>query len=236
MKKKLLPLFAVTAALLWGFTSCSNYKDVVYINELTQTNVSKNRLEHIANLWVGHFYNKESAPTTGAQEIIGRRIWKQDRVDEHWVYLGWFQTDAYETALSSSLAQITKIAPDTAFITFYQIKEGIAIDPYEWKKDEPFKDLKRTDLRSGGEGCGSFIVAKDDGSYKVSANKPCYSAISTNINYYEIDAVLRPTQILFNTRFLDDQFNLVMSYKDNTFTRFTRTELEDKYEKFTMAY
>lgn len=239
MFKSVHLLGLLVLVVLLSLASCSNYKDVVYINELTQSQASNNRLERITNLWVGHFSNKKHLETTGQataeQEIIGRRIWKKSRVDEYWIYAGWFQTGSYESALSSSIAQITRISRDTAFITFYKIKDGVEIDLYEWKKDKPFEKLKRSDLESCGEGCGSFLVEAEDGSYKVIANKPCYSPMSDQLKYYEIDATMTPTAIVFNTRFLDAQFNVLVNYKDNTFSRFSRSELEKKYESFALA-
>ncbi|MGH1335704.1 MAG: hypothetical protein ACRBFS_06215 [Aureispira sp.] len=232
MLNKTFLLGLTTLLALIAFTSCSNIKDVVYINELTQEKISKNRLERITNLWVGHFSNKGQEQGNAEQEIIGRRIWKKNRVDEHWIYTGWFQTDSYESALSSSIAQITRISPDTAFITFYRIKDNIEIDPYEWKKDQPFKELKRSDLESCGEGCGSFIVDQEGGDYQVIANKPCHSPISAQIQYYEIDAKMTTSNITFSTRFLDSQFNIVMTNEGSIFSRFTRSELEKKYESF----
>lgn len=239
MLKNISLLSLLVLVTLLSFTSCSNLKDVVYINELTQDKVSNNRLERITNLWVGHFSNQSSlkagSDMTAEQEIIGRRIWKKERVGEYWIYAGWFQTDSYESALSSSIAQITRISPDTAFITFYSIKEGVTIDPYEWKKDKPFNQLKRSDLQSCGEGCGSFIVAKGTEAYDVIANQPCYSPMSAQLKYYAIDATMQPSSITFNTKFLDDQFNVLVHYKDNTFTRFNRAELEKKYESFAVV-
>lgn len=234
MQKKVSLLSLVACILLLYFSSCSNFKDMVYINELTQENVSKNRLERITNRWVGHFSNKNDKNKTSEQEIIGRRIWKKSRVDEYWIYLGWFQTNSYESALSSSLAQITRIAPDTAYITFYQIKEETKIDPFEWKKDEPFEQLKRSDLEACRTSCGSFVVERSDGSCEVVANGPCYSPISNQIKYYKIDATLTASNILFHTKFLDKHFNVLIAYKNNVFSRFTRSELKKKYENFAL--
>lgn len=232
MLNKLYLLGLITVLSLVAFTSCSNLKDVVYINELTQEKIAKNRLERITNLWVGHFSNKGHEHGNAEQEIIGRRIWKKNRVDEYWIYTGWFQTDSYESALASSIAQVTRISPDTAFITFYGIKDDIEIDQYEWKKDQPFKNLKRSDLEDRGEGCGSFIIEQEGGGYKVIANKPCHNPISAQIQYYEIDAKMNSSAITFSTRFLDNQFNVVMTNDGAIFSRFTRSELEKKYESF----
>jgi hypothetical protein len=219
------------------FASCSTTKTSVYIEELTQSSVKKsnNRLEQITNLWVGHFSNKgfvEKNKTQGniEQEVIGRRIWRSNRVGEHWIYTGWFQAGSYESALSSSIAQISKISPDTSFITFYRIKEEVNIDDYEWRKDAPFDKLKRSDLESSGDGCGSYLVKRADGGYDAIANNPCYSPMSAELEYYKIDAKLEPTGITFNTKFLDRQFNTVIAYKDNVFLRFNKIELEKKYE------
>jgi hypothetical protein len=228
--------------VLLSFASCSSPKTSVYVNELTQksNNKSSNKLEQITNLWVGHFSNKASLEEGNSQvnveqEIIGRRIWEKERFGEYWIYTGWFQADSYESALSSSIAQVTKISPDTAFITFYRIKEGVTIDEYEWRKAQPFNNLRRVDLESSGEGCGSYLVKSGDGAYRVIANNPCYNPISENIQYYKIDATLKEAGIVFNTKFLDEKFNVLVHYKDNEFLRYTKAELEEKYKSFVLA-
>lgn len=224
---------------LFYLTSCSTQKTNIYISELTQNPNKKtnNRLEQITNLWVGHFSNKASIEEGNSQmnveqEIIGRRIWKKNRVGEYWIYAGWFQTDSYESALSSSIAQISKISPDTSFITFYRIKEGVEIDAYEWRKDAPFNNLKRSDLESSGEGCGSYIVRTQDGEFQAIAHNPCYSPMSAELRYYKIDAQLNKSGIIFNTKFLNDQMKVLIHYKDNTFLRYNKAQLEKKYESF----
>lgn len=228
----------IALTIILTFTHCSNFKDVVYINELTQNKVSENRLERITNHWVGHFSNKESlknnSQVKSEQELIGRRIWKKNRVGEYWIYAGWFQAGSYEKALSSNVAQITRISPDTAFITFYKIKDGLEIKDYEWKKDDPFKTIKRSDLESRGEGCGSFIVEKENGNYQVFANQPCYSPMSAQIKYYKINATLTSNKIIMNSRFLDDQFNVVLQHDNHIYSRFNRSELEKKYKDFAL--
>ncbi|WMX14957.1 hypothetical protein [Aureispira sp. CCB-E] len=232
----------VFIAIISFFASCSTTNSSIYIDELTQNpnKNTNNRLEHITNLWVGHFSNKMSiekgyADTNVEQEIIGRRIWKKNRFGEYWIYSGWFQAGAYESALSSSIAQITKVSPDTAFIAFYRIKDRVEVDAYEWQKDEPFDNLKPSDLENCGEGCGSYLVREKDGSYRAIAKNPCYSPISAELKYYKIDAKLKKTSIVFNTKFLDEQLNVLVHYKDNTFFRFNKSELEKKYENFALA-
>lgn len=234
MNIKKISSFVVLVIVLLSFIGCSNFKEVVYINELTQKNSTKNRLERITNLWVGHFSNKEQGANLGNQETIGRRIWQKKRVDEYWLYLGWFQKDSYESALSSNIARVTKISPDTAFITFYQIKDNVEVDPYEWRKDEPFSDLNRSDLKDCRAGCGSFIVKRNDGAYDVIAKGPCYGPISDKIKYYEVNAVLTSEQVSLSSRFLDEKFNLVMARENNTYYKLTRPELEVKYERINM--
>lgn len=227
--------------VLCTFVSCSSTKSNNYINKLTERSGENttNRLEQITNLWVGHFSNKNSigngSSIDAEQEVIGRKIWEKERMGEYWIYTGWFQADSYESALSSSIAQITKVSPDTAFITFYRIKEGLNIDKYEWRKDNPFSQLKLSDLESCGDGCGSFLVKGDNGTYQVLANKPCYDPISAKLKYYTVDATLSYTELIFNTKYLDDQLNTLMHYKNNTFSRLNKAELQKKYENFAFA-
>lgn len=228
--------------VLCTFVSCSSTKSNIYIEQLTEhsNNESLNKLEQITNLWVGHFSNKASiekgnSSTSVEQEIIGRRIWEKERFGEYWIYTGWFQTGAYESALSSSIAQITKISPDTAFITFFRIKEGVTIDKYEWKKNQPFNNLKRLDLESCGEGCGSYLVKSGDGAYQVIAKNPCYNPVSEQLQYYKIDATLKKGTIVFDTKFLDKDFNVMVHYKNNTFLKYNKAELEKKYKSFVFA-
>lgn len=240
-KKVCVPSLLLIVIVLLSFASCTTTKTNIYIDELTQNpnKKSDNKLEQITNLWVGHFSNKAfveaNSDKGGEQEVICRRIWKKERFGEYWIYAGWFQTDSYESALSSSIAQITKISPDTAFITFYRIKEGLNIDEYEWRKDAPFDNLKTTDLESSGEKCGSYLVKTTDGDYEAIAHGPCYSPMSADLKYYKIDAVLKNKGIFFNTKFLDAQFNVLIGYKNNAFLRLNKAELERKYENFVLA-
>lgn len=215
-----------------GFVRCSNQKNVLYINELSERYESNNRLERITNLWVGHFSNKIDTANKKRQEIIGRRIWKENRVGEYWAYIGWFQANAYESALSSSIIQITKLSPDTALIAYYQIKDEIGIDSYEWQKDAPFQQLKKSDLKKLESGCKSFIVEQTKGTYEVIANAPCYSPMDGKVKYHELNALLRPTGILFSTKLLDEALNVVAENKHAQFSKLTRPELEEKYASF----
>ena len=226
-----LPILFVFLSLLY-FVGCSNQKNISYINELSAKHESNNRLERITNLWIGHFSNKIDTTNKKRQEIIGRRIWKENRVDEYWAYIGWFQANAYEVALSSSIIQITKLSPDTALLTYYQIKDEIAIDPYEWRKDAPFQQLKKSDLKDLEAGCKSYVVERQKGSYEVIANAPCYSPMDNKVKYHELNALLSSTGILFNTRLLDESLHVVAENKHAQFSKLTRPELEKKYASF----
>jgi len=235
-----LPNLLVILVLL-TFVSCSTTKSTVYIDELTQKpkKESNNRLEEITNLWVGHFSNKDFVEKSNnemnvEQEIIGRRIWAENRIGEYWVYLGWFQTNYYESALSSNISQIVRISPDTALIVSYRIKDGIDIGKYEWIKDKPFHNLKRNDIEICGEGCGSYIVKSKDGAYDVITKTPCYSPISDQLKYYTLDAKMNKEGIIFDTKFLDDKFNTLVHYTDNAFLRFNKKELEYKYKDISL--
>ncbi|MFK7798605.1 MAG: hypothetical protein AB8E82_14230 [Aureispira sp.] len=209
MSYKNLHLFALLIFIsLLSFVRCSNQKNTIYINELSEKYESNNRLERITNLWVGHFSNKIDTANKKRQEIIGRRVWKENRVGEYWAYIGWFQANAYESALSSSIIQITKLSPDTALIAYYQIKDEILIDSYEWKKDNPFQQLKKSDLKKLESGCKSFIVARKEGTYEVLANTPCYSPMDNKVKYHELNALLSPTGILFSTKLLDEKLKV----------------------------
>jgi hypothetical protein len=195
---------------------------------------TNNRLERMAMAWEGHFSNRkliESGKTemTIEQELIGRRIWKKARINEHWIYMGWYSAGSYANPLTSSIAEITKIAPDTAFITFYRLPENKEVDPYEWVKPVPFEQIERSDLISNGEDCGCYIVRGRKGGYKLIAKGDCYDDISDQLKFYRIDADMKTDKIAFDIRLKDDQGQEMVRYENNVFYRMSKKELERKY-------
>lgn len=233
----------LASLFLMSLASCSVQKSNTYIDELSNKEAilsANNRLEQIANLWTGHFSNKQAikdgATTTDLeQEIIGRRIWKKNRPGEYWLYTGWFQSGSYEKAIAASIAQITRISPDTAFIAFYNFAAPETVPAFEWTQDQPFKNLSKDDLLPREEGCGSFIIRVGEGKYKMVANEACFGPMSDLVKYYKINGVLSPEHILFNTLFLNGEKEFVFSHKDNRFDRFNKKELEQKYEQTVLT-
>lgn len=234
----LLPLF-----LLVYLASCSVQKYISYIDELSNERAifsADNRLERIASLWTGHFSNKQviqegTTTTEVEQELIGRRVWQKKRPGEYWMYIGWFHANSYEKALSSGLAQITRISPDTSFMTFNRFASPESIPVFEWTKDQPFEDLTKEDLILAQEGCGSFIVSLGKNKYEMIAHKACFDPMSDLVQYFKINCTLSPKGILFNTLFLDKNKEVTVYYKDNRFDRFNKKELEEKYERTVLT-
>lgn len=244
MKYPILLSLSFFFLLIMG--SCnSNRVPVEQIDTMTkssQDKVSNNRLERMANAWVGHFSNRkhiESGDTemTIEQELIGRRIWKKARINEHWIYTGWYPANSYTTPLATSIAEITKIAPDTAFITFYRLPQHLKdkVDPYEWAKPQPFEEIERADLLSNGEDCGCYIVRGEKGGYELIAKGACYDDISDQLKYYIINATMKSDRIAFNTRLLDAEQKEMVNYQNNVFYRMNKKELEKKYVELPLT-
>lgn len=241
MKYSLLVFLSFLFLLLVG--SCnSNRVPVEQVETMAPTNdkVSKNRLERMANAWVGHFSNRkhiESGRTemTIEQELIGRRIWKKSRINEHWIYTGWYASNSYANPLVCSIGEITKVSPDTAFITFYRLPENVDINPYEWVKATPFENIARADLRSSGDNCGCYIVRKEKGGYRLIPKGVCYDDISDQLKYYVLSGTMKSDKIAFNTRLLDADQKEMVHYKNNVFYRMNRKELERKYTELPLT-
>lgn len=232
MKRSLV--FLLTTIL---FASCNTPKQATFWNdflvkdELAQTT---NKLEYVTQLWTGHFSNKDyisnNEPATALeQEIIGRRIWL-NRIGEHWLYTGWFKTDYYEAPLAHSLANITRISPDTLFIKYWGLDDDHKKKHYEWAIDKPFDDISPADLINMGDECGSYIVQEDKNTFKMIAKGPCASNISSDIQFFEIYGTLRDNGIVFKTRFLNRAKELFMQYQGNDFIRLSKEALEAKHK------
>lgn len=236
---------AVCGLLVFGLSGCAPTLPTVCLTELSavpKKNSTTSRLEHITNLWVGHFSNKKYVENTlsnatADQEYIGRRIWKTERVGEYWLYMAWYPTGLHTKPLAANIAQVTRIAPDTAFITFYKVdREFLEENPYEWTKDEPFSAFRPSDLEGCGVGCGSYIVPGRKGQYiMTNSGSTCNEKLSDVIEGYTIDGVLRPDKIVFNTYLIDDKGQTVVYYPDNTFTRLKKSDLEKRYESYPVA-
>lgn len=238
MKMSTVLSWGVALVLLTVWYSCVPTQSATYLEELS-TSPKKNstdRLDQIANLWTGHFTNQQyiqsgKAAVNIEQEFIGRRIWRTERVGEYWLFLGWYPAGLYANPLSANIAQITRIAPDTAFITFYGIDRArLNANPYEWAAERPYTDLRPDDLIHCGDGCGSYIVRDNKSNYQLVAGKaPCYEDLSDVVKAYYINASVRSDRVVFNSYLLDHKNDTAVYYQDNTFQRLNRRALEKYY-------
>ncbi len=238
MKKILFSILSLCSLVLFLGSCNSNRVPVEQIETMTQTNnnkASNNRLERIANAWEGHFSNRKQVESgksemTIEQELIGRRIWKKSRIGERWIYMGWYSAGSYANPLTNSIAEITKVSPDTSFITFYRIPESKELDPYEWVKAAPYEHVQRSELISNGDDCGCYIVRGEKGGYRLMAKGACNDDISDQLKYYRINATIKSDKITFDISLLDEHQQKMVHYKNNVFNRMNKKELERKYE------
>jgi hypothetical protein len=235
MKKLLLlPLFALL------IVACANNKKAYYWTDfVSATTVEKtsSKIDKVMKMWTGHFSNKEyveakNDPTAQEQEIIGRRIWR-DRAGEYWLYTAWFKTGSYETPLAHSLAQISRISPDTLLITFWGLDEEHKSKAYEWAKDKPFDDINPKDLENMGSDCGSYVTRLGENEFKMSALGPCADEISDQIKFFEINGSLEPNNINFSTNFLNADKKVFLKL-DNVFKRLSQDVIQTKHKNMDL--
>lgn len=224
-----------------GLASCSVQKSNTYIDELSNKEnifATNNRLEQVANLWIGHFSNKAtvlSGTVKAEQEVIGRRVWKKKRPNECWIYIGWFQAGSYEKALSGGLANIRRIAPDTLIMEWYDFIDAESMVPFEWAKDQPFNQFNKDELKPRSQDCGSIVIPKDDNTYEIISQAPCYRAMSDAVKYFKFTGTLSADILTFHTEFLNDKKEFLFAQRDNHYNRFSKEELENKYKNVVLT-
>lgn len=222
------------------FAACTNSKKASYWNDFVSSDkIEKisSKIDKVSKMWVGHFSNKEDVerkndPTAQEQELIGRRIWT-DRAGEHWLYTGWFKTNSYEIPLAHSLAQISRISPDTLLLKFWGLDDEHKNKAYEWAKAKPFDDIKPKDLVDMGDDCGSYILRINENKFKMVSRGPCADEISETIKFFKIIGFLEPDNIHFKTQLLDTNKKTLVQL-DNVFKRLAESVVKEKHKKMDL--
>lgn len=188
--------------------------DAKSVNEIVQIN---NKVERVANLFIGHFakYNKETG--TINQELVGRRIWKK-RSGEIWIYLGWFKADFMESPINVFISKISQIAPDTILMESFDFPNK---EKYTgaWKEKEPFLDLVPGDLVVRPEGCRSYLIDNGDNKFKLFSQNLCYNPLSSAIEFSMTNGELDPKSLRIVTKFYDKEKKLLFESDGNKFIR-----------------
>lgn len=191
----------------------------------------ENKMERLYYTLCGEFTNKRHATDTNdptlaiEQELIAVPIWTE-RKNEHWIYVGWFKHGQPERALAQGIFRLTKENRDTFRLAQYLLPQPEANNYYslEWKKVQPFKDLKPKDLILP-DGCDNLIVEKESNVFHVlSDENPCENLISDVIRYYDYECKYTPEAVTNLTRYFDKDKNFLFGYNLPKGVEFTRID------------
>ena len=222
-------LFILTFTMLTSITMeaqkqkrrTKNYylTDVKSAKEIAQLD---NKLEKIANLFIGHFTSQSQTGENSAldQELIGRRIWQQ-RSGETWIYLGWFKADFIERPLYTSICKFSRVSPDTILMESFDYPDH---EKYmeEWMNKEPFQDLEPGDLMKQGADCGVYFVKNKDGDNKFTMLPKglCHQPLNSTIEYSMLGGIAEPEALTTSNKLYGKDENLVIE----TNSKFVRSD------------
>lgn len=195
---------AFFAVALFFFMSCKTKQEAAF-NYLSRTSTPpeiealEDKTDKIFQMLVGHFNNKEQADTSATgifqeQDMIAVPIWT-NRVGERWLYMGWFKAGLPDQPLAQGIFQLTRLNRDTFHLKFHLPPAEVENNYYagEWRKEEPFGELKPRDLIHE-EGCQNYVIEREKNLYEiVSAGGKCKRYISEEIRFFDFQGLLSPT-------------------------------------------
>lgn len=178
-----------------------------------------NKLEKLYHMFCGEFSSQAQADTASipalavGQDIIAVPIWTE-RKGEYWFYMGWFKIGQPEHSLVQGICKLTKEGRDTFRVTTHTLPNENLNNYYslEWKKSNPFNDLKPKDLIAH-EGCSNLIVAGEANEFRVLADsEPCPRNMSDVLQYFELQGRFTPEVLYYASYFYDKDKQVVLDY------------------------
>lgn len=179
-----------------------------------------NKLEKLYYMFCGEFTSQAQADTASVpalavgQDIIAIPVWTE-RKGEYWFYMGWFKIGQPEQALVQGICRLTKENRDTFRVVTYALpnEEANSFYSLEWKKNNPFHDLRPKDLIAH-EGCSNLIVASDANEFKVLADgEPCPRNMSDALQYFELQGRFTPEVLYYASYFYNKDKQIILNYE-----------------------
>ena len=211
-----LSLLAQKRAKTFDYTNV--FYDAETLNQL------ENKLDRIVTLFSGHYSNRAQADTANSplyreQEIICVPIFKDKRVGEHWIYIGWFAANSYQKPLAHAIFQIRKKDRDTLeLVGYHKLPKEVEKENYswEWIKEKPFDQLDfKAMLALNPEPCTYPLIERKIGQVAWLRTQPCHDEISDLIHYHDVSADCSQDYIRFYSRFLDANQEYRFGYDQN---------------------
>ena len=194
-----------TVVSLLAFLWCaSSFAQTMSVTNTAITKEQQRAISDVIKCLDGHFSNKKQSDTTTNarlkhQEFVSTRIWKNERPNEYWVYMGWFAGTDKTQALAERVIRIYPTDTDTLALQLYVLPEAYrSLQP--WINHDAYDNLADRDLI---ENCAMKGFWQKKNEYRIVAPDPC-----------EAEAKIKYHSLIFDCMFSDKNLIMYHTYFD----------------------